>query len=346
MDGRIRGTWVLILLALPGCTSLRLQHSITKQSTTIADMHYQQVMNNLALFSVVPDALPSHAQIKEGSAQIQDFGQLALASAFAGSVGYLSNGSPTLTGSRTVVQQWGITPVTDDVEMRILKIAYQMAVGLPAAIDLDLANDIARELSKQTTETGDIDQRNESLSTSRFREKFAELNAEATYHAVARLPVKDKTNKYVDAVTLNQIMDLEALDNIVSTNSDEIILKEELLVDPTLQLTFDAVSFRRPNGGLVFFTPLAQASRREVKDVLKDLVAITPGWFHVGSKRDVPKNACYVGKYKDRYAWVNPDGMAALTQFTLTTIKFADIIKERTVLTVPGGPRFTPSAGR
>jgi hypothetical protein len=323
-----------------------LQHSITKQSTTIADLHYQQVMNNLALFSVVPDALPSHAQIKEGSAQIQDFGQLGLASAFKGSVGYLSNGSPTLIGSRTVVQQWGISPVADDVEMRVLQIAYQRAVGLPAAMDLDLANDLARELSKQTTETGDIDQRNESVSASRFREKFAELNAEATYHAIARLPVKDKTDKYADAVTFNQIIDFEALENTVSTNSDEIILKEEFLADPTLQCNFRADVFPRPNGGLVFFTPLAQASRREVKDVLADLVAIAPGWFHVGSKHDVPKNACYVGKYKHRYAWVNPDGMAALSRFTLTTIKFADIIKERTVLTVPGGPRFTPSAGR
>jgi hypothetical protein len=76
------------------------------------------------------------------------------------------------------------------------------------------------------------------------------------------------------------------------------------------------------------------------------LFEITPGWFYAGTKHDVPRNACYVGCYKDRYAWVMPDGLQQLSQFTVKILKFSDLIKERTVLTVPGGPRFTPSAGR
>jgi hypothetical protein len=34
------------------------------------------------------------------------------------------------------------------------------------------------------------------------------------------------------------------------------------------------------------------------------------------------------------------------SKFTVSILKFSDLVKERTVLTVPGGPRFTPSAGR
>ncbi len=45
-----------------------------------------------------------------------------------------------------------------------------------------------------------------------------------------------------------------------------------------------------------------------------------PGWFHVGSKKDVPKNACYVGRYKDCYVWVTPDGMPGLSRFTVTVL--------------------------
>lgn len=51
-----------------------------------------------------------------------------------------------------------------------------------------------------------------------------------------------------------------------------------------------------------------------------------PGWFHVGGKKDVPKVACYVGRYGDRYAWVTADGIPALARFTATVqavVKFS-----------------------
>ena len=45
-----------------------------------------------------------------------------------------------------------------------------------------------------------------------------------------------------------------------------------------------------------------------------------PGWFHVGGKKDVPKDACFVGCCGDRYAWVLPDGVPALARFTVTVL--------------------------
>ena len=44
------------------------------------------------------------------------------------------------------------------------------------------------------------------------------------------------------------------------------------------------------------------------------------GWFHIGQKRDVPKDACYVGRYGDRYAWVDAHGVDGLSQFTLAVL--------------------------
>jgi hypothetical protein len=41
-----------------------------------------------------------------------------------------------------------------------------------------------------------------------------------------------------------------------------------------------------------------------------------PGWYHLGSKQEVPKPACYVGCFGDRYCWVMPEGMGALSRST------------------------------
>jgi hypothetical protein len=50
-----------------------------------------------------------------------------------------------------------------------------------------------------------------------------------------------------------------------------------------------------------------------------------PGWFIVGKKKDVPKHACYVGRYCDTYVWVPPERVADLTRFTFAILDIATI---------------------
>jgi hypothetical protein len=45
-----------------------------------------------------------------------------------------------------------------------------------------------------------------------------------------------------------------------------------------------------------------------------------PGWYHIGCKKDVPKDACHVGRWGDRYAWVTADGVPHLARFTITAL--------------------------
>lgn len=52
---------------------------------------------------------------------------------------------------------------------------------------------------------------------------------------------------------------------------------------------------------------------------------IEPGWFHVGKKHDVPKNACFVGHNCDTYVWVMPDQLDGLNKFTLAIMDFSNI---------------------
>jgi hypothetical protein len=69
---------------------------------------------------------------------------------------------------------------------------------------------------------------------------------------------------------------------------------------------------------------------------------IQPGWFHIGHRRDVPNDACYVGRSGDVYAWVCPEGREALTEFTLTVLKLSSLIKETQTLISPGSVKFSP----
>ena len=89
-------------------------------------------------------------------------------------------------------------------------------------------------------------------------------------------------------------------------------------------------------------SPLAKNVCRKVEMIQDDLATIRPGWFHVGSKRDVPKNACYVGRSGGCYVWVCPEGLDQLTEFTLTVLKLSSLIKETQTLISPGNVKFSP----
>ncbi len=83
-------------------------------------------------------------------------------------------------------------------------------------------------------------------------------------------------------------------------------------------------------------SPVVKEVCREIKEIEDELKSIQTGWFCVGRKRDVPKDACFVGHYGDTYTWVGPNGREGLTRFTLSVLKLSDTIKERQVITAPG----------
>ena len=100
-------------------------------------------------------------------------------------------------------------------------------------------------------------------------------------------------------------------------------------------------------GDLVeYVTPEAAEVRRQVKDIENDLLALRCDglWYGRGGKHDVPKDACFVGNYGPCYVWVCRDGLAELSKLTITSLKFSGLLKDDSLLTVPG-PRFTPASG-
>jgi hypothetical protein len=53
--------------------------------------------------------------------------------------------------------------------------------------------------------------------------------------------------------------------------------------------------------------------------------AMHPGWYSVGCRKEVPKEACYVGRYGKVFVWVTPDGVEELTRITLAILDIATI---------------------
>ena len=47
------------------------------------------------------------------------------------------------------------------------------------------------------------------------------------------------------------------------------------------------------------------------------------GWFSIGTKHDVPKDACYVGHCGKTYVWVMPGNEEALADFALVILDIA-----------------------
>ena len=47
------------------------------------------------------------------------------------------------------------------------------------------------------------------------------------------------------------------------------------------------------------------------------------GWYAVGSKHDVPRDACFVANYCDTYVWVTAGGLDGFTRFTITVLDIA-----------------------
>lgn len=83
-------------------------------------------------------------------------------------------------------------------------------------------------------------------------------------------------------------------------------------------------------------------------------------WLKIGCKRDVPKQACYVGHHGQVYVWIEPAGIGGLSELTLAILDVAThedsqvapaataessglICKPRRNFQVPAaGPVFTP----
>jgi hypothetical protein len=302
---------LLLLLTSAGCANNQLRYSTVRQASTLTDLQYQQVLDNLAMFSSDPDALPWHVNLKTGAVQVTDSGTAG----FLGQTDFTHNfaSSPTLSGSRSIVQQWGSVPVTDDTTLKLLRKAYRIAAGFGEVryIDDDLADDLACSFRDQTATNADI-----SLDTNVFNTAISEFAPGDT--AITTL-VKDKY-KPITGV-------------LISTNDDGFAKRRDK-------------EYPKDYPENIAVTALARNVYRQLKDVQQEFDEIPVGWFGRGGRRDVPHDACYVGKYGNSYCWVCPEGRAGLAEFSLAILNLSSLIRDAQLITSPSGVQFSPGTSR
>jgi len=222
-----------LCVALTGCTHRQLSRSTVLATGTVMDIQYRTVLNNLALLSCHPEALPSHIDLADGVVQVSDEAGLTDGgfSTIDSGLGIERVGP---TGSRTVSEQWGTVAITDPQRLTGLQDLYRAALGLPPLPPPNAVTYLRRAEAKRPRGGGG-----------------------------------DK----------------------------------------------EAGAENGSSGG----TPSVGGDRPvPIEVLLSDVPA--PGWLHLGGKKDVPRDACYVGRCGDRYAWVTPDGMSGLARFTVTVL--------------------------
>jgi hypothetical protein len=204
----------------------------------------------------------------------------------------------------------------------------------------DEANDIGHDLSQQIGTNADI-----STDTDTLRALIATVHERQTSDSVTdALPMVPigATEKPTRAGHVRDAF-VELQDKIRNTLDDKFL--ED---DPD-----HPGSFRIINAKLEASTGLTKETARRVNDAqqaLQKIAALDSGWYHVGARRDVPKDACYVGHYRgcggECYVWVCPDGRKSLAELTLNVLKLATVFQDTQVVTAPSGIQFSPSISR
>ncbi|MCE2804883.1 MAG: hypothetical protein LW700_06665 [Gemmataceae bacterium] len=204
-------------LCLPaGCTATRLRHRTANFGTTLPDLQYQQVLDNLARFAENPGAMPAHVNLREGTTQVTD----SLSGGAAVDLGPPTDWLPQLFGQRTVVAQWGMQPVIDPLELKLLRVAYRRAAGLPEMPDDDILQDLGHELKAQVANNPDLHDETElffeyhsrqNATYPRFEESVVTTNSESVV-AGADVPRRDRSPLARDVARQVKVIEKELLE--------------------------------------------------------------------------------------------------------------------------------------
>ncbi len=135
---RFAGACVLLVLA--GCTHVQLATSTSRAASTVMEIQYQMVMDNLARMERFPATLPSQIRMKQGTVQVSD--ELGLYQLEASGSASGSFGGPRV--ERTVSEQWGADAICDPFAVKQLQDVYRAALQLapfrdPGFIDVERA---------------------------------------------------------------------------------------------------------------------------------------------------------------------------------------------------------------
>jgi len=332
----------VVLVICCGCTHTRLQRNTISQGSTLTDLQYQQVLDNVAMFACNPDSLAWHIKINSGLVQVADQGSGFLG-ANLGGPGHLV---PNLGLQRNVLHQWNVDPVIEAEDLKLLQLAYRKAVN-PS----DAEGTIKREAYEQICE----------LSAG-FHIALAREVAFDMIHSLRQTASPAKQSK-LDRIKI----ELEGLYTQVDELSEKAQAydatqhlatggaapsKLEFLKEELIRLTSEVGdnpvepvgAYYRPgrNVGLI------EQAQDRIEALIKLVEEPETGesnqfsvpWFGCGGKKEVPACACLVGCYRgcgrECYVWVLPERMKTFRDFILVILSLAPPDAQDSASTSPG----------
>jgi hypothetical protein len=296
-----------------GCMTTQLRNHMTEQASTIPDVYYQVVLNNLAMIAANPARMPYFSDPQTAQTSIAQnanvsYGiNLDLITAAPTNVALdyffgrwlVDKQTATLTGGQTDLGLWASVTANDPDKLFSMRAVYRKCFGTETSED----EEILKEFYYRHFEVTD-----EALA--QLREKQPDV-----FEAIGEKLAKLKKVEFL------------SVEDFEKRLSDKDILGED-----------DVGRYRRP---ILKYTRMEHEPSEFVSDSdthhLLYISALKPGWFVVGQKKDVPKDACYVGRYCNTYVWVPPENLELLTRLTLAIL---DIHTYRS--TRIGGPRIQP----
>ncbi|MEX2114908.1 MAG: hypothetical protein WD845_17075 [Pirellulales bacterium] len=322
-------TLAMALLLVTGCGHLPLARRTVQQAATLTDMQYQQVLNNLAMFSCNPHALAWHVKITGGVVQLADQG----GGYIAGNLGGPGSVAPNVTLQRNVLGQWNVEPVIESGDLELLQIAYAKALD-----PLDIEGSIKRQAYEQICEMAD------AYHIAVSRDVAFDLIAMMIEHA------QPQQLERIERIRSQLVRLYDEIDQLAITaqpyepetfrrSGPEAPDKVEFLREQVVRLLFEACqhpvgqvrAYHRPgrNVGLV---EQAEAKIEALLQLFDEHEGGPPNpfggpWVCHGCKADVPPCACLVGKYKgcegECYAWILPENTERFRDFVLIVLALA-----------------------
>ncbi|HVU88190.1 MAG TPA: hypothetical protein VHD36_12800 [Pirellulales bacterium] len=332
----------LALISLCGCTAARLGSRTVSQAGTLSDLQYQQVLDNLAMFSCSPDSLAWHVRVNGGLVQIADQGQ-GFIGANLGGPGYVA---PNVGAQTNILHQWNVDPVIDPDDLSLLQLAYRKALN-----PFDPDGSIKHEAYDQICEL--CSSYHIALTREVASEMLATMKQNANPQRQARLEriEADLHELYVQIDELSetpQKYEPESFSHGIAGPPSKLEFLKEEVVRLTSEAADESVepigAYYRPgrNVGLI----------EQAQDKIEALVKLvqegdeeSPNpyampWIMHGCKRDVPKCACRVGHYRgcgcDCYVWITPENMKTFRDFVLIILSLAPAEATEGATTVTG----------
>jgi hypothetical protein len=114
---------IVFVLSTTGCAHVQLRDSSIKQATTLTDIRYGQVLDNLAMSSTNPNIMPFAALVTDGSTNVQNNASSTLALNW--DPYGLTSEMLGLTAGTTLAEQWGLSPIKEPERLHAMQCAYR-----------------------------------------------------------------------------------------------------------------------------------------------------------------------------------------------------------------------------